>query len=149
MKFSTREDIEAPIDMVYAAASDFATFEAQMLRRGIEIARDGAETGTTAGMRWRARFLWRKRPHDVEAELVEITQGQGYAIESKSGGVICMSVMDLVALSQTRTRMLVSLDLRPTTLSSRLLLQSLKLAKGNLDRRFKTRVTELARRIEG
>ena len=86
---------------------------------------------------------------DARAELIEITEGQGYAIESTSGGVICISVMDLVALSQNRTRMLVSLELRPTTLSSRLLLHSLKLAKSNLDRKFKTRVNELAKRIEG
>ena len=149
MKFSTREDIAAPIDRVYSAASDFAAFEAQMRRRGIEIARTDATAYATAGARWQARFFWRSRPHDVVAELIEITEGQGYAIESTSGGVICISVMDLVALSQNRTRMLVSLELRPTTLSSRLLLHSLKLAKSNLDRKFKTRVTELAKRIEG
>jgi hypothetical protein len=38
----------------------------------------------------------------------------------------------------------VSLDLQPTTLSSRLLIQSLKFAKGNLTKRFKTRVFEFA-----
>lgn len=47
------------------------------------------------------------------------------------------TVVGLVALLKTRTRILVSLDLRPTTLSSRLLVQSLKLAKDKLTNRLK------------
>ncbi|MEO1026387.1 MAG: SRPBCC family protein, partial [Pseudomonadota bacterium] len=60
------------------------------------------------------------------------------------GGLECMGVVDLVALSKARTRMLVSLDLKPTTLSSRLMVQSLRLAKGSLNRRFKARVAQFA-----
>ncbi len=144
MKLSTREDIEAPIDTVYAAVTDFDGFERQMLRRGIDITRDESLAAGEAGARWKARFDWRDRPHDVDVELVAIEPGQGYAIESRSGGVICLAVVDLVALSKARTRLFVSLDLQPTTLSSRLLIQSLKFAKGNLTKRFKTRVFEFA-----
>lgn len=145
MKFSTREDIDAPIDRVYASVSDFAGIERLIRRRGVAIEREGS--GGT-GTRWRAHFSWRKRPYDVEAEVVDVDEGQGYAIESRAGGVTGLTVVDLVALSQTRTRLLVSLELKPSTLSSRLLLQSLKLAKGRLSARFAERVAEFARRIE-
>lgn len=148
MKFSTREDIEAPIGKVFEAMTDFRAFERQMQGRGIDIARTQDDAAHAVGLGWKARFAWRGRPHDVAARLVEILDGEGYAIESTSGGVVCLCVVDLVALSLARTRMLISLDLRATTLSSRLLLQSLKLAKGRLDARFKSRVAEVARRIE-
>lgn len=59
-----------------------------------------------------------------------------------------MTVVDLVALSRTRTRLFVSMELRPTTLSARLLLQSLRLAKGRLTGRLKTRMAEFGQRIE-
>jgi uncharacterized protein YndB with AHSA1/START domain len=144
MKLSAREDIEAPLDRVYEAVTDFDGFERQMLRRGIDVTRDDTLPSHEPGARWQARFTWRGRPHDMSAELVSIESGQGYAIESRSGGVICLGVVDLVALSKARTRLFVSLDVRPTTLSSRLLVQSLKLAKGSIDRRFKARVSELA-----
>ena len=91
---------------------------------------------------------WRGRGHHIVAELAEVLEGRGYTVESASGGVVCHSVVDLVALSKTRTRMLVSLDLRPTSLSSRLLVQSLRLAKGRLTERLKARAGEFARRVE-
>ena len=147
MKLSSREDIEAPIDTVFQAVTDFDLFERQILRRGVDIMRDESVKATDIGAKWQAQFPWRGRTHDVNAELVSIEPENGYAIESKSGGVICLGVVDLVALSKSRTRLFVSLDLRPTTLSSRLFIQSMKLAKSSLSRRFKTRVTEFASQI--
>ena len=147
MKLSSREDIEAPIDTVFQAVTDFDLFERQILRRGVDIMRDESVKATDIGAKWQAKFPWRGRTHDVNAELVSIEPENGYAIESKSGGVICLGVVDLVALSKSRTRLFVSLDLRPTTLSSRLFIQSMKLAKSSLSRRFKARVTEFASQI--
>lgn len=147
MKLSTREDIEAPIETVYQAVTDFDGFERQMLRRGIGVTRDETRPSDLPGARWTATFPWHGKSHDLEAELVAIDANQGYAIESKSGGVICIGVVDLVALSRARTRLFVSLDLKPTTLSSRLFVQSLRLAKGSLSKRFKTRVSEFAASI--
>ena len=148
MKLSTREDIEAPLDAVFSAVTDFDTFERQLLRRGVDVTRDDQLPAYKPGARWKARFDWRGRTQDLEAELISIEPEQGYAIESKSSGVVCMSVVDLVALSKARTRLFVSLDLRPTTLSSRLFIHSLKLAKGGLARRFKTRVADFAAGVQ-
>lgn len=144
MKLSTREDIDAPIETVFAAVSDFDAFERRMLRRGIDVTRDESQPLTEVGANWKACFTWRGRSHDVEAHLVALEPGENYAIESRSGGVVCMGVVDLIALSKSRTRLFVSLDLKPTTLSSRLFIQSLRLAKGSLDRKFKARVAEFA-----
>ncbi len=144
MKFSTREDVDAPIDTVFEAVSDFDAFERRMLRRGVDITRDEAVPPDRVGARWKASFSWRDRLFDVDAELVELTNGESYVIESKANGVDCLGMVELVALSKTRTRMFVSLDLRPTTLSARLLIQSLRLAKSNLTRRFKARVRDFA-----
>jgi len=149
MKLSTREDIEAPIATVYQAVVDFDGFERQLMRRGVDVTRDESHPVDLPGAQWTARFSWRGRQHELNAELVSIDVDQGYAIESKSGGVECMGVVDLVPLSKARTRLFVSLDLRPTTLSSRLFIQSLRLAKSNLTRRFKSRVGEFASGIAG
>lgn len=148
MKLSTREDIEAPIDTVFARASDFAAIERQLAKRGVEILPDADAPSSGVGRRWSARASWRGRDHLIRSELVAYQAGRGYAVESTSGGVVCTTVVDLVALSRTRTRLLLSLDLRPTGLSSRLLLQSLKLAKGRLTDRLKSRVSDFARRVE-
>jgi len=59
-----------------------------------------------------------------------------------------MSTIELVALSLNRTRISIEIDLTPQGLSARLLLQSLKLAKTNLSRKFKLRVAEFAEDVE-
>ena len=148
MKLSNRQDIEAPIESVYAAASDFAAIERMMAKRGVLVEPDPVSPTSGPGKRWTARAAWRGREHVIRSELVSVDPGQGYAIESISGGVVCMTVVDLVALSRTRTRLLVSMELRPTTLSARLLLQSLRLAKGRLAGRLKMRMGEFAQRME-
>lgn len=147
MKFSAREDIEAPIGDVFRSVTDFAVFERRMMARGVEIERDGSFPLDQIGAQWKAAFTWRGRRYDVDAKLTSIDPGEGYAIESRSNGVECLAVVDLMSLSQSRTRMFVSLDLKPQTLSARLLLQSLRLAKGTLTSRFKARVHEFANRL--
>ena len=148
MKLSSREDIEAPIETVYKTVTDFDRFERQLLRRGVDIT-CGEKTPTTeVGAKWKARFVWRGRTHDVDAEMITIDPASGFSIESRSGGIVCMGVIDLVALSTKRTRLFASIDLRPTTLSSRLFIQSMKLAKGTLNKKFKTGVADFAARIQ-
>ncbi|MDG1354009.1 MAG: hypothetical protein P8P70_12775 [Sulfitobacter sp.] len=56
--------------------------------------------------------------------------------------------IELVALSKSRTRLMVSFDIKPLNLSARLLVQSLKLAKTSLTKKFKLRVAEFAKTLE-
>lgn len=144
MKLSTREDIDATLSTVFAAVTDFDGFERQLLRRGVDVTRDETLPVNVPGAQWQARFDWKGRAQSLNAELVSIEPDQGYAIESKASDVVCMSVVDLVALSKTRTRLFVSVDLRPTNLKSRLFIHSLKLGKTALTRRFKARVADFA-----
>ncbi|EBA13200.1 SRPBCC family protein [Roseobacter sp. CCS2] len=147
MKFSTREDIEAPIGYVYQRVSDFASFERRALRQGIDVS-CRAEGEAAVGTVWDIAFEFRGRKRKVEATLNKLEPEQAVEIESQSDGLIALTQVDLVALSATRTRVLVSFDMRAKTLTARLLLQSLKLAKTKMTARFKTRVQDYAETIE-
>ena len=144
MKFSTREDIDRPIDDVYAFMADFDVFEDRIRERGITVSRKPGVAPPDLGAAWQAPVEWRGRRYEVDATLVNVEPGVGYAVESKVGGVESLAVVDLVALAKSKTRMFVSLELTPTTLSSRIMIQSLKLTKGSLTKRFKSRVATLA-----
>ena len=146
MKFSKREDIEAPIDVVFGAAADFAAFERGALRRGIEVARRDALTVPGPGMVWAVRAPVRGKIRDILVELTGYAPDTGLAALAESSGITATVTLDLVALSRNRTRLQVGLDLRAGTLSARLLLQSLQLAKSSLDRRFARRVADFAAR---
>ncbi len=147
MKFSTREDIEAPIDYVFGRVSDFAAFERRALRQGADVSR--RENGPVAtGSVWDVAFKFRGRDRKVAATLTQIDPPQAIEIESHSDGLTAITQVELIALSPARTRVMVGFDLRARTLTARLLVQSLKLAKTKLTKRFKARVLDYAEDIE-
>lgn len=149
MNLTTREDIDAPIAEVWKAVTDFDRFERRLMRRGIDVLRDESCPPATAGAKWRIRPDWKGKSYEVDAELISIEVPDGFAMEAHGAGIIAVGVVDLVALSKARTRLLVSVDMRSTTLASRLLLQSLRFARGSIVNRFEARVKEFARELPG
>ena len=148
MKFSTRHDIEAPIDFVFQQSTDFVGFERQALRRGIDVGRADAAGGEGVGMKWNATFTFRGKTRKIQAELTKIEPAQFLQIFFVSGGIRGELDIELLALSRNQTRVKAGLLLKPDTLSARLLIQSLKFAKGNLTARFKTRIQQFGTDVE-
>lgn len=148
MKFSTRQDIEAPIDFVFHRATDFNGFERQALRRGVDIERadDRADIGT--GMTWNAAFSFRGKHRKVRAELADYDPPNAMMIESNSGGVAAHFDVEFLPLSRNRTRIKVGLELAPKTMSARLLIQSLRFAKKSLNKRFAARIDQFRKDVE-
>ncbi len=148
MKFSTREDIEAPIDYVFSRVTDFQGIERQALRRGADIQRLDGSTTPVQGSAWQIAFKFRGKDRKMKATIAQLDEPTYMRIETVASGITGESVIELVALSRNRTRISVSLNLTPQGLSARLLLQSLKLAKNNLSRKFKMRITDFAEDVE-
>ena len=147
MNLTTREDIDAPIDAVWTAVTDFDRFERRLMRRGIDVLRDESCLPPDPGAKWKVCVDWKGKAYEIDAELISIELPDGFAMEAHGAGIIAVGVVDLVALSKARTRLLVSVDMRATTLTSRLLLQSLKFARGSIVNRFEARVKEFAREL--
>lgn len=148
MKFATREDIAAPIEKVFAAVSDFDGFERAALRRGAEVSRTDAMATPGAGMQWKAHFEFRNRARQADLTLRDFDPPNGIGLFALVGGIEAEMRIDLLPLSRQRTRMDLSIELKPTTIPARLMLQSVKLARGNLSKRLAKRVADFADTIE-
>lgn len=148
MKFSTREDINAPIDRVFQALTDFEGFERSAMRRGADVQRTDRLAAPGVGMTWDVGFRMRGRQRHLALEMGRFDVPNEMIIVAKSTGLNGMFAIELMALSRHRTRMTVGLELSPVNLSARLLVQSLKLAKASLTKRFKLRVAEYVRTME-
>lgn len=149
MKFSTREDVDAPIDEVFELLSDFEAYERNALRRGADVRRVDQLGSPDVGMMWKAVFSVRGKPRKLDITLQEYDRPNRIVFFSESPGITGNLSIDLIAMSRGRTRLSVALELKPQNLSARLLIQSLKLAKSNLTSRFKQRVADYAKIIEG
>lgn len=143
MKFTSREDIEAPLDVVFERLTDFDQFERQALRRGASVKRLGAGP-IEPGFAWDIAFTFRGKDRQLRAELVDLETPNFLKLESLASGIKGETKAELVPLSPRRTRLSLVIELSAKTLSSRLMLQSLKLARGSLEQRLDKRVASFA-----
>ncbi|MDJ0821085.1 MAG: SRPBCC family protein [Paracoccaceae bacterium] len=148
MELSAREDIEAPLDRVFAQLTDFEAIERRALRRGVEIQRTDNLAGPAAGMSWKATFRFRGKTRTADVTLSDFTPPEQLVFDSVTGGLETHTRIECVALSRGRTRISIVTVLQPKTLSARLLVQSLKLAKSSISRKFSNRMAVLAKDLE-
>ncbi|MCA0871722.1 SRPBCC family protein [Seohaeicola saemankumensis] len=148
MQFSSKEDIEAPIADVFAMLAEFEAYERSALRRGIEVQRVNEHAPQATGLAWDAAFTMRGKHRKVHVVLTAYDPPNAMRFETDSQGLDGLLTVDLLALSPRRTRMAVVMNLTPKTLSARLFVQSLKLAKSNLTKRFKVKVADYAKAME-
>lgn len=148
MKFSTKEDIDAPIDAVFGMLCEFESFERSAMRRGAEVQRVDSLVVPGVGMTWNTVFEMRGKRREMQIEMVTFDRPNDMLLETTSQGLIGLMSFELMALSRSRTRINVELEVKPLTLSARLLVQSMKLAKSSLTRKYKMRVAEYAKGME-
>ena len=148
MKLTSRQDIEAPVAFVFDALKDFDAWERAALRRGAEVARTDSLRNIVPGLSWMIKFAYRGRQRRLALRLTNLEQptllgfsGVGASLDGQAG-------IDLMELASRRTRLSVTLDIRPRTIGARLVLQSMRVAKTRLNRRFADRVGQLCMEIE-
>lgn len=148
MQFTTREDIEAPIEYVFDVVSNFEGFRRQAMRRGAEVARLDSLEKPGVGMSWALAFPFRGKRRNMEIEMTEYAPTSHMVFDSRMSGLNGQVTVDCLALSRGRTRLELNVKMKPKSLSARLLVQSMKLARSSLNKRFKVRVAEFAKTTE-
>lgn len=149
MILTARADLTAPLAHVYAELTDMAAHERSALRHGADLSHTGGPRGMAAGAHWYLAFRFRGKPRKVALEVTAADPQGSLKTTSISGGMTLHSTLDLIALSGSATRMALRVKLKPTTLSARLLVQSLKLTRAPVERKFAKRFADFARLIEG
>ncbi|MFZ1470781.1 MAG: SRPBCC family protein [Paracoccaceae bacterium] len=148
MKLTTKQDIEAPLDVVYQRLTDFDHFERMAMRRGAEVERTDRLKVPGVGMAWRLHFVFRSKPRTMLVRFADAEPESHLIWGFDSTTLEGAARIDLVALSARRTRMSIAGEARPKTLAARLVLQSMRLAKGRLQRKFDVAAGKLANMVE-
>lgn len=148
MKLSGRTDIGAPIAFVFFSLADFEDWERSAMRRGADVHRTDKLRAPAPGMAWQARFAWRGKERQLRVKLATLTPPNRLVVEFDGPSVEGTISIELVELAVKRTRMLMQAEMKPRTLAARLFVQSMKLAKGRVQKRFDARLDSMARDIE-
>ncbi len=147
MELKASEDIDAPIERVFQLLSDFDNLERLAARRGLDVERltlgDVSE-----GTQWQVVLQLRGKERTLDLTLKQLQPSTFLAVKGEGGGVSGLFNVELVALSANCTRVAIVADLAASTLPGRLMLQSLKLARGKVEQRFRERVGKFVAILE-
>lgn len=148
MKLSGRTDIGAPLDAAFAFMSDFEGWERAALRRGADVTRTDKLKKPGPGMTWHVRFAWRGRERELQIKIVTLDPAGHLTVAFDGPATEGQLNAELVSMAAKRTRLLMQLEAKPRTLAARLFIQSLKLAKTRVQKRFDGRLAQIAADIE-
>ncbi len=148
MRFTTRHDLELPAATVFAGLTDFAVFERVALRRGAEVTQLAGGSPAGVGRSYRILFRFRGRPRELITEIVQVDAPNVVSSVGRFGGYVGTLTFELSPLQPGRTRLRADMEVKARTLTARVMLQSLRLAKGSLMERYRARIQTLCRQIE-
>ncbi|MEM8850536.1 MAG: SRPBCC family protein [Pseudomonadota bacterium] len=147
MKFVAVEDVATPIEHVWSRVSDTEMFERRIASRVGQV--DRVPPGPAgAGTRWSgtAEIMGKKR--QVKVTLDRMDAPGEMALTAGTDGMVVTILVELDAQAPTRTRLTVTTEAKARTMTARLMLQSAKLARQTLAKRYKGRVADFAGTIE-
>ena len=94
-------------------------------------------------------FKFRGRARKLSCSVTEVQAPERLCLFNESDGLTGDVVISVLTLAPNRSRLLVSVEMKPKNLSARLLLQSMRFEKGSLDRKFKFWLCDWAAKICG
>ncbi|SDZ19160.1 Polyketide cyclase / dehydrase and lipid transport [Jannaschia faecimaris] len=147
MKFVATEDVAAPIDAVWARVCDLEAFERRAAQRVGGIRRNPSGP-PGQGTEWTgtAEIMGKTRAITVTAAtLAAPTQ---LVAEAVTDGMNITIQVELVGLGPRLTRLTVTSEGKARSLTARLMLQSAKLARKTMAKRYKARIADFASRVE-
>lgn len=147
MKFVATEDIAAPIDTVWARVSDLEAFERRAAKRMGGIRR--TPSGPAAqGSSWAGTTEIMGKSRKITVTAAELAAPTHLLAEAGTDGMAVTIEVALKEMGPKLTRLTVTSEARARSLAARLMLQSAKLARSTMAKRYKGRVAEFAARIE-
>lgn len=148
MRISAKQDVELPLARVWATLADFDGWERAALRRGAEVTRIDAQRHVVVGSNWSLRFAYRGRDRKMQLHLTRLDQPHHIGLEFRSAALEGQVQVELIEMAARRTRLHVITELKPMNLGARLYLQSLRLARSRVERKYQDRIAALAHEIE-
>ncbi|WP_252734098.1 hypothetical protein [Paracoccus marinaquae] len=142
MKFSTRFDVDDTADELFRAIADHHRLERMLMRRGARITRIDPALEPGAGIAWLIGFDWRGQPRNLRLDVTRHDRPERLSMAGMSDALEVVIDATVIALSRARSRLIFETTMQPRNMRARLMLQTAKLAKPQLDRKFERRIGE-------
>ncbi|MBL9047589.1 MAG: hypothetical protein JNK34_09825 [Tabrizicola sp.] len=147
MKLAAMTDLDAPIGFVYECIADHQSWEREAVERGIDLERPADMPLSGLGAGWLLKLPFRGRLVNLLLRLVHMVRDDRIDFDLQSNAIEGDLSLSVMALSPRRTRLRLQIEVKPRTLTARVLLNTLKLAKGRVQARMDLRVHQMGAQI--
>lgn len=148
MKISTQRDIDAPPDTLFSDMADLDRHLNDAADRGIEIIRLDDGSQGIAGGSWRVDFSLAGRRRTGELRVAKWAPNGQMALAGTVDGLAVAIDLEVAPLQDDRSRLAVAVDIAPTSMGGRILVQTLKLARPQIETRMESRIDRIQGRAE-
>lgn len=140
MKFSVRNDTDLSGERLFSAISDFSQIERMLVRRGAKIQRLSPQLVAEKGMAWDLTFDFKGKARELRLEVDQIDRPEKIVILGTGESLLATITMTVIALAANKSRIIFETEVKPRNMRARLMLQTAKLGKANLDRKFAQKI---------
>lgn len=148
MKFTSRVEIEAPAQAVFDELCDYEAIDKLARKRAVSLKRTDKLAQPGIGMSWQSQFQFRGRIRDMDLRITRYEPPDTLEYIGQTQGFEIACLMQIVSLARSRSRLIITIEVRPKSLGARLLVQSARLGKSGLDRRFDDRVRRFGEKLD-
>ncbi len=147
MKFSTRIDTDLPAKRLFEVVGNFDALERMVIGRGATVARIDPSNEPGIGMGWNIGFDWRGKARQLRLAVTRFDRPEQMMMAGHSDALDVTVVATVVALSRVKSRLIFETEVRPRNMKARLMLQTAKLGKAQLDRRYQRRIEDFVHQM--
>jgi hypothetical protein len=147
MKINGKHDVDAPVAFVMQVFADFPGWERAALRRGVDVRRTDRLPEPGPGAKWLTTFNFRGKPRIVEVTLVDLDASGRLVVSFSGKSAQGTATLVPLEMSARRTRISASVDIQARTLAARVLIQSMRLARNRVMRKFEQRLAQFGAEI--
>lgn len=148
MKLTAKTDLDAPIGFVFECLSDHPTWEREAAERGIDVERPADMPMSGLGAGWLIRLPFRGKVVKILLRMTGMARDQNLGFDYQSNSIEGDLGLSVMSLSPRRTRLHLTIDIRPRTLAARLFLNTLRLGRGRVQSRLDMRVLQMGMQIQ-
>ena len=147
MKFSTRIDTDLPAERLFEVVGNFDALERMVIGRGATVARIDPSNEPGIDMGWNIGFDWRGKARQLRLAVTRFDRPEQMMMAGHSDALDLTVVATVVALSRVKSRLIFETEVRPRNMKARLMLQTAKLGKAQLDRRYQRRIEDFVHQM--
>lgn len=148
MKFSTRIDTNLHAERLFDIVGNFHALERLLIRRGGSVARIDPSNDPDISLGWNIEFEWRGKARRLRLAVTWFDRPDQMMLAGHSETLDLTVVATVVALTRTKSRLISETEIRPRNMKARLMLQTAKLGKAQLDRRYQRLIGDYVQQMQ-